>query len=43
MNRPLILVVNDDGISSKGIRTLIKIMHQWTFTGIRQQEQLAVI
>ena len=29
MNRPLILVVNDDGISSKGIRTLIKIMNDF--------------
>lgn len=28
MNRPLILVSNDDGITSKGIRTLVSIMKQ---------------
>ena len=29
MKRPLILVVNDDGISAKGIRNLIKIMNDF--------------
>ena len=29
MDKPLILVVNDDGISSKGIRTLIRIMNEF--------------
>ena len=29
MNKPLILVVNDDGISAKGIRNLIRIMNDF--------------
>ena len=29
MKKPLILVVNDDGISAKGIRTLIRIMNDF--------------
>ena len=29
MKKPLILVVNDDGISAKGIRNLIKIMNDF--------------
>ena len=28
MNKPLILVTNDDGISAPGIRTLIAIMSE---------------
>ena len=28
MNKPLILVTNDDGITSKGIRTLVNLMSQ---------------